>query len=424
MKQILEEIIKEWWNQKLPKIYRREVNLLDFFDEKVKKIVSVIGFRRIGKTYSLLDLAQKLGPENCIYVNFEDERIPEKTEILTLFLETVKELRGNKKTILLLDEIQNIPKWSKWVRRTIDTCNYPIFLSGSSSKLSSREIPTELRGRGITRYFFPLSFREFLVFKNKKVKDLPQSAILRLQREYLEFGGLPEVVLSEEGKKYFLIDEYFKTFLIRDIFERYNPRNEAAIRDMVKLLLNSTHFTISKLTNTLKSLGYKIGKGTISNYLSWIESSFFVYFVKFYSPNVKNQLQYPRKPYFVDNFFIKRFSSKFSKNLGRLMENLVAQDLIRKVLRDFSLEIYYWQNNRNQEVDFVLKNQTEIEQLIQVCYNLSDPETRNREINSLLEASRKLKCNNLLIINSDYENEERIEDKKVKFVPLWKWLLR
>ncbi len=360
MRQLLEEIIKEWWNQKLPKIYLREVNLLDFFSKRVKKAVSVIGFRRTGKTYLLLDLAQKLSQENCIYINFEDERIPEKTEVLSIFLEVVKELRGNKKTILLLDEIQNIPKWSKWVRRVMDTCNYPIFLSGSSSKLSSKEIPTELRGRTLTCYLFPLGFKEFLSFKNKKIETLPKSAILSFQKEYLRFGGLPEIVLVEEGKKYFLIDEYFKTFLIRDIFERYNPRNEAVIRDVLKLLLNSTYFTISKLTNTLKSLGYRIGKGTISNYLSWIEDSFFVYFLKFYSPNIKDQLQYPRKLYFIDNFFISRFSSKFSKNLGRLLENLVAQHLIKRSYQNPLLEIYYWKNRRGQEVDFVLKNQEKV----------------------------------------------------------------
>jgi len=424
MRQLLEEIIKEWWSQKLPRIYLREVDLLDFFSKKIKKVISVIGFRRTGKTYLLLGLAQKLGQENCIYINFEDERIPERTEVLSIFLEVVKELRGNKKTILLLDEIQNIPKWSKWVRRVMDTCNYPIFLSGSSSKLSSKEIPTELRGRTLTCHLFPLSFKEFLVFKNKKIETLPQSAILAFQREYLKFGGLPEVVLVEEGKKYFLIDEYFKTFLIRDIFERYNPRNEAVIRDMLKLLLNSTYFTISKLTNTLKSLGYRIGKGTISNYLGWIEDSFFVYFLKFYSLNIKDQLQYPRKPYFIDNFFISRFSSKFSKNLGRLMENLVAQHLIKISCQNPLLGIYYWKNKRGQEVDFVLKSQKKVKQLIQACYNLSDPETKNREIDSLLNAGKELNCNNLLVVTSDYEGEEKIDGEKIKFIPLWKWLLK
>jgi len=425
MKQLLEEIIKEWWSQKLPKINPREINLLNLFSKKVNKAISVIGFRRVGKTYLLLELAQKLGQENCIYVNFEDERIPEKTEVLTLFLEVIKELRDREKmTFLLLDEIQNIPKWSKWARRVMDTCNYPIFLSGSSLKLSSKEIPTELRGRTLTCYLFPLSFREFLTFKNKNIKNLPQTTILSLQREYLKFGGLPEVVLVEEGKRYFLIDEYFKTFLIRDIFERYNPRNEAVIRDMLKLLLNSTYFTISKITNTLKSLGYKIGKGTISNYLNWIEDSFFVYFLKFYSPNVKDQLQYPRKPYFIDNFFISRFSSKFSKNLGRLMENLVAQSLIKESYQHHLLEIYYWKDNRAREVDFVLKHQEKIKQLIQVCYDLYDPETKNREINSLLKASKELKCNDLFIITSDYEGEEKVKGKKIKFIPLWKWLLK
>lgn len=234
---------------------------------------------------------------------------------------------------------------------------------------------------------------------------------------------MPEIVLTEQGKKYFLIDEYFKTFLIRDIFERYKPRQESAIRDLIKILLNSNYCTISKLTNTLKSLGYKIGKGTISNYLNWLENSFFVHFLQIYSPNIKNQLQCPKKPYFIDNFFISRFSSKFSKNLGRLLENLVAQRLLKKASFNPLLEIYYWKNYQQEEVDFIVKQDLKVKQLIQVCYDPSDYETKQRELKSLIKASKELNCSNLLVITSDYEAEEKVKNKKIKFISLWKWLL-
>lgn len=424
MKQLLREIIKEWQEQEFPEIKPREIDLKEFYFPKIKKAVCVTGFRRCGKTFLLLELAKKIGKENCIYLNFEDERIPLKTEVLTNFSEIIKELKGHKKIVLLLDEIQNIPLWSKWTRRMLDTQDYFIFLSGSSSKLSSKEIPTELRGRAITLELFPLSFKEFLIFKNEIVEKCTQSKILNLLREYLEFGGFPEVVLADPGKKYLLIEEYYKTFLIRDIFERYNIRQKVILKELVRLLLNSTYFSISKLANILKSAGYKIGKGTVANYLEYLKTSLFLWPLEIFSPKIKNRLQCPRKSYFVDNFFLSRFSSKFSKNFGRLMENLAARELFRKCALNPLLEVYYWKDYHQREVDFVLKENLKVKQLIQVTYASSKQDIEEREIQSLIKGAKELKVNDLLMITWDLETEQKINGKKVKFVPLWKWLLQ
>jgi len=423
MKQLLEEIIKEWKEQTFPKIYPRELKIEEFYSPKIKKAITLVGFRRTGKTYLLLHLIEKFGSKNCLYFNFEDERIPEKPEVLTSLAELIKELKKEKELILLLDELQNIPHWSKWTRRMIESQNYFIFISGSSSKLSSGEIPTELRGRTITLHLFPLSFREFLNFKNQKIEDLSKTKILSFLKEYLKFGGFPEIVLAEEGKKYFFIDDYFKTFLTRDIFEKHNPRQRQAIKDIIRLLLNSTYFTITKLTNTLKSLGYRIGKGTVSNYLNYLQDSFFVYFLEIYSPKIKERIKCPKKVYFVDNFFISRFSSQFGDNKGRLMENIVFQELLKKSLENPLLEIYYWKDYQQREVDFVIKEKFKITQLIQVSFINSFSEIKEREIVSLIKASKILDCNNLLVITWDYEAKEKFKDKTIKFIPLWKWLL-
>lgn len=421
MKQLLREIIKEWWERELPVVIPREINLQKYVLKKIKKVISIVGFRRAGKTYLLFDFIQREGKNNCIYVNFEDERIPEDPKILTYLTSVIEEIAPGK-FILVLDEIQNIPLWSKWVRRMLDTNKYLIFISGSSSKLSSREISTELRGRTLTIELFPLSFNEFLQFKNKSIKMTPESKILSLIREYLEFGGFPEVVLVEKGKKYLLIDEYYQTFLMRDIFERYNIRQKQVLKEIIRLLLNSTYFTIGKITNILKSAGFKIGKATVANYIHYLREALFLYPVEIFSYKIKSQIQHPKKIYFADNFFISRYSTIFSHNSGRLMENCVAIELFRRKFRDPLMEIFYWKDYREREVDFVVKNKTDIE-LIQVTYASSFQDIKEREIKALIKAGEELKNSKLYIITWDYEDKREIANRKVKFIPLWKWLL-
>ena len=422
MKQILREIIKEWWERELPQIISRSISLQEYAPKEVKKVVSVVGFRRVGKTYLLFDFIQAKGKSNCIYINFEDERIPEDSKVLTYLSQVIEEITPHRKLILLLDEIQNIPLWSKWIRRMLDTYKYTIFISGSSSKLSSKEISTELRGRSLTVELYPLSFKEFLTFKNQSNLELiSENRILSFLREYLEFGGFPEITLVEKGKKYLLIEEYFQTFLMRDIFERYKIRQRQALKEIIRLLLNSTYFTISKITNTLKSAGFKIGKATVANYINYLKESLFIYPVEIFSYKVKDQIQYPKKIYFVDTFFINRFSTKFSHNLGRLMENCVAIELFRRKFKNPFIEIYYWKDYREREVDFIVKNEKDLE-LIQVTY-ASGGEVEEREITSLIRASKELNSDNLLIITWDYEAEDEFKGKKIKFIPLWKWLI-
>src|SRR6266540_5683189 len=164
MKQILGEFLKKWWSDQLPSIRPRDVSLMEYFDTNVKKIITVVGFRRVGKTFTLLDFARKYGKEKCVYVNFEDERLPKKTEVLSALLDLITEIERREPIVFLLDEIQEIPDWSLWARRVNKTTNHRLILSGSSSKLSSREIPTELRGQAITIPVFPSASESFCAF--------------------------------------------------------------------------------------------------------------------------------------------------------------------------------------------------------------------------------------------------------------------
>ncbi len=348
---------------------------------------------------------------------------------MSSILPTADELFNKKIKYILLDELHNIPNWSKWLRRTYDNRNIRIFVSGSSSRMSEEEIPTELRGRFLEVKIFPLSFKEFLEFKkisldlkNLEYSEDEKPILLKSLTEYLTYGGLPEVVLENENKKFELAQSYYATVIKRDIAERYKIKNEESLKTLLKLLLDSKEYSISKTYNNLKSLGQEVGKSTVQKYISYIENSYFAFSLPIFSYKIKDQIQYPKKIYFIDNVFINAISTKFMNNFGRLYENLVAIELHRR-----KEEKYYWKNSEKEEVDFVLKRDTKIKQLIQVCYDISEPDTKKREIRTLLKASKDLGCDNLLVINKDYSGEENSEwfgiKRKVKLIPLWKWLL-
>lgn len=423
MKQLLENLIKEWWSRPLPVSLPRETRLDEFINLPVNKAVAVVGFRRVGKTYLLFDLAQKIGRDTCVYINFEDERLERKTQTLTSFLDVLTELKGQRPYILLLDEIQNIPNWSLWVRRVLEGGKHKIFISGSSSKLTSGQLPTELRGRSISRRLFPLNFREFLIFKGKDLSLLPEAEILNLTREYLTYGGFPEVVLVEEGKKPMIIDEYFQAFLLRDLIERHQIRNDLELKALLRLLLNSPYYTVSKLANTLKSNFTAISKSTAARYLAFLEEGFFLKNLTLHTASIKNRMKAAKKPYFVDSFFLSRFCTDFSQNIGRLVEQAVADKLFRMIHDNPLIGMYYWKDNAGREVDFVVRKNEVTEKLIQTSFVSEASQLSERETKGLLKAADSLSCRDLTIVTWSLKTELTVREQRIKCLPLWMFLL-
>ncbi len=409
MESVLKTILYEWLERKLPETIERETKLDLKEDFLVKKITVVTGFRRSGKTYLLFHHIKKLlkrySKKEVVYINFEDERIVPDVSFLSQLLPMIQAVYGDKPKYLFLDEIQNIPLWSKWLRRVVDAESVKIFLTGSSSKISSVELPSELRGRCFEVKIFPLNLREFFRFKNfivdkEKIKYLAdeKAKFEFLFNEYLLWGGMPEVVLLPVEKKQETLQNYFATVVKKEIIDRYKIKNELAIKTLLKLIVNSTYITVSKLYHTLKSLGLAIGKTTVNQYLSFIESSYFFTPVYFYSPSMINQLKYPRKPYLIDNGFITSLSTKFSKNYSRLFEHFVFWHL---KLKEESL--FYYQDKNKNEVDFVVLKDEKPEALYQACYDISDFETKEREIKSLKKAKNKLNGLNLFLVTKDFK---------------------
>ncbi len=375
----------------------------------------VLGPRRSGKSFFCVHALNKLG--NFGYVNFDDEKlagIKYYDEIVTV----VNSLY-NKPKYILFDEIQNLSGWELFVNR-LQRQGYNLVITGSNSKLLSKELATHLTGRHIPMTIFPFSFKEFV---NVASKELTQSEIKEKLSDYIICGGYPEPLLKNLDYKDYL-STLFSSIIYKDIVKRFKIRMPAVIEDLAMYMISniSKEFSCNALS---KAVGCK-SVHTVEKYLGYLEESFIFFRLNRFSFKLKEQLSQNNKMYCIDNGFIHAKAFKFMPEMGRLYENIVAIELLRQKLSNQN-EIYYWKNQQQEEVDFVVKEGLKIKQLIQVCYSLDDIKTKEREIRALLKAGKELKCKNLLIITENRDTEESLEwfgiKGRIKFIPLWKWLL-
>lgn len=387
--------------------------------EPDKDIIKVIiGPRRAGKSFFAIHELKKTG--NFGYVNFDDESLL-GIENYNDLIETLNSLYNNPK-LLFLDEIQNLPKWELFVNR-LRRQGYNLVLTGSNSNLLSSELATHLTGRYISTIIFPFSFKEYFNFSRSSEETTTGEMKAKLH-DYMIKGGYPEPLVK--GLDY---NEYLRTLhdaiLFKDVVKRHNIRSSAQLGDLSRFLVsNSTNFisynTLTRLTG-LKSAA------SITKYIDHLEEAFLFFKLNAFSFKYKEQVKSNKKIYTIDNGFITSRAFQFTGNIGPLYENVVAVELKRRELMG-ELEFYYYKDALGYEVDFVVKQGLEITELIQVCYNVSDEKTRNREVRGLLHGYKDLHCGNLTIITADYENTETIEwygvKGEIKFVPLWKWLLQ
>lgn len=389
----------------------------------LNKVISLLGTRRSGKTsvlyHQIAALRKTLPREQVLYVNFEDDRLyplelPDMDALLTAYYDLYPAMR-EQKVHFFFDEIQEVPQWEKFIRRIYDQVDCRIFLIGSSSKFLSKEIATGLRGRTISFEVFPLSFREFLNFKEIPVEvhsSAGQSAMRNALEEYLVKGGFPEIVDVDWPIGRRIIQEFIDLIIYRDISERHNIQNQSLLKYLVKYLFVNLANPLSanKLYNDLKSQGFKVGRTTIYDYLSYLEDAFLVFQVSKFSRSVRQEAVNPKKLYGIDSG-IKHVMS-FGHDWGRLYENTVFLEL-----RRHGLPIYYWKGK--QEVDFYVEGK----HLINVVYDLDSVQTRNREINGLLEAANALGLSTATLVSANVEEEVNENGVLIQIIPLWKWLL-
>lgn len=414
----------------------RDFHLSENFDVKprniqppidTKKIITLIGVRRCGKTsifYHMINqLIEKIEKTKILFLNFEDERFELNSDELDLILQAYMELYPSYKLsecYFFFDEIQNIPNWEKFIRRMYDTISKNIFITGSNSKLLSSEIATSLRGRTLNFEIFPLSFKEYLSFKDIEVDFYSSKSlafIKNAQESFLKNGSFPEILFLEEIYANKTLQEYFNVLLYKDLAERYNITNTVALKFFLKRIISSStkQISINKIFNELKSSGIKIGKNTLYEFLEYVQNIYLALTLQKYDNSLINKELGEKKIYSIDIGLNNATEFRFSDDIGKSLENAVFLELKRK-----EFDIYYYRTSKS-ECDFLVFDKNTISDVIQVTFDMSDENTKNREIKGLIEACKNFDLKSGIIITFDNEDELIENGIKIKIIPFYKW---
>ena len=379
------------------------------------QVVIISGIRRCGKS-SLLYLIKekmKLKDFEYCYFNFDDERIIPDISILEDIYNLHIEVYGKEPT-LFLDEIQNIGNWEKFVNRMYEQ-GIKVFVTGSNAKLLSSEISTSLTGRNKLIELYPFSFSEYLRFIGNKydlnrITPKSKSLLLKDFNHYFETGGFPLVVKENDIE---LINAYFQDILYRDIISRYRITQVNEIKQIGLYFASN----IGKLFSysTLQEISGVKSKSSIMDYLYYYEQSYLFFYLKKFDYSVKKQIMNPKKVYTIDPAFAHRLGFNFSENKGRILENIVFLELLRR-----RKEVYY--HSGKKECDFVVKKGLDIVEAIQVSYQV-DINNHEREYQGLQEAMDTYGLKEGLLLTYNIENSYIPKNVGIKVLPVWEWLL-
>ncbi len=395
-------------------VVHREYSL----DENMNYVFT--GVRQSGKTYLMYQRIQELlqsgvDIKTMLYINFDDERlIGFSSSDFELLLQAHYQI-DERKPILFLDEIQNIPSWEKFARRMANE-KYRVYITGSNAKMLSSEFATVLGGRYQIVNVYPYSFREYLAVNNIYLdsewlyNDAIVNSVRRQLNNYFHDGGFPESIMAFHKRDW--LSALFQKMLLGDIVARYGIKNVNALTYIIKKISESVKQPISctRLTQLVSSLGTKIQVNTLMEYLRFLEESWILLSVNNYASRFVER-EGIKKYYFCDNGLLNLFLMDGETSL---LENIVAINLKRL----YGDDVYYYR--KNVEVDFYMPNQSS---LMQVSYSLSDIETKRRETGSLLKAAGFLNAESLMIITMDEDDDIEVQGKTIKVIPLWKWLL-
>ena len=414
----IKEILVRQRDVILKKDYGIERTLLKEIKEKLllPHVVVITGLRRSGKSTLLRQIIKKYcNDQNFYYINFEDERLLgfQASEFNRLYEASVS-LFG-KSRIFFVDEIQNVAHFEIFVRRFYEE-GFKFVITGSSAALLSREIGTKLTGRHVDITLKPFSFSEYLALKGVKLtkefwlKTESRAEIKRHFEVYLSTGGMPEYLVYADQD---LLTEVYDDLVIKDIVARYKVEETLTLRQLYLYLISnvSNRFSFNSLR---KFTGIK-SVNTIKKFIGYIEQTYFATTINKFDYSLKKQIINDKKFYVIDNGFIDALSRTFSKDKGKLLENLVFTNL------DTDYELAYYADPKN-ECDFILTTNRKIVSAVQVCYDLNEV-NRDREFNGLLAAMKDFDLKEGLLLTNAQEEEIKANGKKVTVKPVWKWLL-
>lgn len=395
------------------------------------KADAVIGPRRAGKTWLLYAHAARLQAESVpreqiLYLNFEDERLSGLlTEDLHLFVDAWHRRYPSvlqAERYLLLDEIQTVPGWERFVRRLLDEQGNRIVVTGSSARLLSREIATALRGRALTTEVLPFSFAEALAHAGIAIPSLwpAPSTVAPILRHaldrYLLTGGFPEVQTLDADLRARVLRDYVDVALLRDVIERHGVTNIPALRSLSRRLLAAPagKFSVHRFYNDLRSLGLAVSKDSLHDWLGYLEDACFVFFVSVYTQSEAVRRSNPRKAYPVDPALTPGAS-----DIGHRLETVVYLELRRR-----GFELAWLPNEDGTDVDFIATDPGGTRLLVQVSADISDPATRAREIGALATAMGEREIPEGTILTLGGAESLTLPQGRIHVRSAWEWLAR
>ncbi|MBN1409916.1 MAG: ATP-binding protein [Spirochaetales bacterium] len=399
-----------------------------------KKATICIGVRRSGKStylYQIMDRLQKenVSRENFLYLNFFDDRLhglnSENLGLVTdAYYSIYPEKKNTEKVYCFFDEIQALSGWEPFVDRLIRTEKCEVYLTGSSARMLSKEIATQMRGRALSWEIFPFSFREFLDYKGIEsdgpISTKKRYTVRKAFEDYWETGGFPEAAGLERHLRIKIHQEYFQAILFRDLVERHDVSHPRALVDLSHRLIDNiaSLYTVNSLTGYLKSLGHNAPKSAVSGYIEWFEDAYFLFTVRIFDASLARSNTNPKKIYCIDHALVTSVGSGILVNSGHLLENLVFT-----ALRRISTGIYYYKTRNGAEVDFIVQHKDHSKILVQVCESLAGPQTRKREVTALSDAMSELKMKSGVIVTRDTEEKISMTGGKIEVMPVWQFLL-
>ena len=396
-----------------PYLMRRSNQDADMLlDSHLIKLIT--GPRRVGKsTQALLMLRNK----NFAYLNFDNQSLLSAWDA-NLVMRMLDDVYPGYE-YLLLDEVQNLNAWDLWVSELFRQ-GKNLVITGSNAKMLSSEMATVLTGKYLQVEMLPFSLEEFFDWNKFDLHGLRQEQqrdASVLLDDYLRNGGYPESVASRRLTRNYL-DTLFDSIVWKDVAKRHHVRNTTDLNDLAMYLVSNfcNPFSANDLT---AELGFS-SVNTTRKFLDYLHEPYLFYYLPRYNNKLKLMKKAPRKVYVVDNGFVAAKAFSLSENLGRMLENQVFVELIRRGY-DTDKTMFYYRSRNDKEVDFVLRRGTRIEHLLQVCYDMSNPKTEKREVDSLMECAEELKCKNLTIITNSEERTIEKDGYTIEVIPCLKW---
>lgn len=431
METILERIIADDQEREGPALVARNTVIREHKD----KVAVVLGMRRVGKTSLCWQKMRELEREGVprqrmLYINFEDERLlPFEPTHFQQLLDVYYRMHPEAASgihYLFLDEPQRIYGWELFVRRLLDERRARLFITGSSAKLLGKEIATALRGRALNTELFPLRFKEYLRFqdiawsKGTGYSTRDRALLSNALEGYLQRGGFPEVQTGSEAICRDILRGYVDVVLLRDVIERHNVSNVVALRALIRQILQApgTLFSVNKFHGQLKSMGVPIAKNSLYDFLAYLADAYLLYPVALHTRSEKKRQVNPHKMYVADTGILNAHGLGLTENRGPRLENLVFTEL-----RALGLSVDYVVTKNGYEIDFLAGAEQGQPELLQVCWSLEQRSTAEREIRALKEGLEAGLAPSGKIITFNTSEPKGWEDKRIRIVPAYRWLL-